>query len=172
MAPPATTRPTNARSLPRKPARGPGTTNLKNNRIGARLLQFADRWSFLSPSLATALRRGYHWRWEADPPQLKLPRLRQQPAEVQEQVSVLLSQGAIYEVPLQPCLLSNIFVVPKFPVGSRLILDVSYLNDFIVIPSFGMTNHKTLASLLSRDGISVSVSIGIFFGYRYRYQNF
>ena len=119
-----------------------------HNRIGARLLQFASRWSFLPPRMTIFLKRGYHWEWSGAPPALKQPRLLKQSLRVQEQVQTLLDQGAIYEVNPQPCILSRVFVVPKFPTGSRLILDVSDLNQHIVIPSFKMTNHRSLASLL------------------------
>ena len=71
-----------------------------------------------------------------------------QSLEVQVQVQSLLDLGAIYEVPLQPCFLSRIFVVPKEPSGSRLILNVSDLNKFIQVPSFKMSNHVTLSHSL------------------------
>ena len=60
----------------------------------------------------------------------------------------LLDLGAIYEVPPQPCFLSRIFVVPKEPTGSRLILDVSALNKYLVVPSFKMSNHRSLSKVL------------------------
>ena len=68
---------------------------------------------------------------------------------MQTQVQKLLDMGAIYEVEPQPCFLSRIFVVPKVPTGSRLILDVSALNQFLVIPPFSMTNHSVLRQSLS-----------------------
>ena len=71
-----------------------------------------------------------------------------QSLEVQVQVQSLLDLGAIYEVPLQPCFLSRIFVVPKEPSGSRLILNVSELNQYIQIPTFKMSNHVSLSRLL------------------------
>ena len=72
-----------------------------------------------------------------------------QSPDVQVQVQRLLDLGAIYEVAPQPCFLSRIFVVPKVPTGWRLILDVSALNEYIVIPSFKMSNHASLRQALS-----------------------
>ena len=72
-----------------------------------------------------------------------------QTPDVQAQVQRLLDLGAIYEVDQQPCFLSRIFVVPKVPTGWRLILDVSALNEFIVVPSFKMSNHSSLRQSLS-----------------------
>ena len=57
--------------------------------------------------------------------------------------------ATIYEVDPQACFLSRIFVVPKVPTGWRLILDVSALNEYIVIPSFKMSNHASLRQALS-----------------------
>ena len=94
------------------------------------------------------LKRGYHWEWNGDPPLLKMPILKEQSLQIQEQVLALLNQDAIYEVEQQPCVLSRIFVIPKQPSGSRLILDVSSLNRYLVIPSFKMTNHRSLSSLM------------------------
>ena len=116
------------------------------HRIGARLLGFHKEWSkFLPPPLSVHIRRGYHWEWASPAPRLQLPSLSQQNHEVQAQVQDLLNLGAIYEVDIQPCFLSRIFVVPKEPTGSRLILDVSDLNKYLVVPSFKMSNHVTLS---------------------------
>ena len=48
--------------------------------------------------------------------------------------------------------MSNIFVIPKFPTGSRLILDVSSLNKHLIIPHFKMTNHNYLKKVLQTPG--------------------
>ena len=60
----------------------------------------------------------------------------------------LLDLGGIYEVPVQKCFSSRIFTVPKEPTGTRLILDVSTLNEYISVPSLTMTNHTTLRQRL------------------------
>ena len=67
---------------------------------------------------------------------------------MQLQVQNLLDLGAIYEVPVKSCFLSRIFTVPKEPTGSRLILDVSALNEYIAIPTFTMSNHTALSQRL------------------------
>ena len=56
---------------------------------------------------------------------------------------------AVYEAEvLLSHFLSNIFVIPKHPTGSRLILYVSRLNEYLEVPSFRMTNHSTLRKCL------------------------
>ena len=118
-------------------------------RIGARLQNFHTEWEkILSEPLATHVRRGYHWSWKEKPPPLFLPKLSAQRPDVQLQVQNLLDLGAIYEVPVQKCFLSRIFTVPKEPTGTRLILDVSTLNEYISVPSLTMTNHVTLRQRL------------------------
>ena len=39
-------------------------------------------------------------------------------------------------------------LLPWEPTGTRLILDVSALNEYITVPSFTMTNHATLRQRL------------------------
>ena len=57
--------------------------------------------------------------------------------------------ATIYKVDPQPCFLSRIFVFPKVPTGWRLILDASFLSEYIVIPSVKMSNHASLKQALS-----------------------
>ena len=135
---------------PRSPPPRISRANPSESRIGARLQEFHKEWEpILSPVLATHVRRGYHWNWKGSPPRLQTPRLAMQSPDVQAQVQRILDLGAIYEVEPQPCFLSRIFVVPKVPTGWRLILDVSALNEYIVVPSFKMSNHSSLRQSLS-----------------------
>ena len=68
-------------------------------------------------------------------------------AEVQEQVQKLLDLEAKYEVELQQCFLSRIFVIPKVATCSRLI--DSALNPYLVMPSYKMSNHASLRQALA-----------------------
>ena len=135
-------------------------TNASNARIGARLSLFHEHWKEVLPDhLYLHIKRGYHWCWLDDPPRLKEPRLEMQNLEVQAQVQALLDLGAIYEVQRQPCFLSRIFVVPKDPVGSRLILDVSTLNKYLKVPTFKMSNHASLSKLLPSPAWMASLDL-------------
>ena len=62
-------------------------------------------------------------------------------------------------MPHQPCFSSHIFAVPKSSGGHRLILDVSRLNDFILTPTFKMTNQKHLMLLLKPDSWMTTIDI-------------
>ena len=135
-------------------------TRSPQNEVGARLSHFHSAWErFLPPNLCTFLRRGYHWEWKDRPPKLSWPRLSIQKEEVQQQVQRLLDVGAIYEVEEQPCFLSRIFVIPKQPTGSRLILDVSDLNEYLSVPSFTMSNHATLSRCLQAPAWMASLDL-------------
>ena len=48
----------------------------------------------------------------------------------------LLNKKVIYKVPLQPCLLSHIFLVPKPSGEKRLIINLRRLNKYIYAPRF------------------------------------
>ena len=131
-----------------------------STRIGARLSSFHEQWRAVLPDqLYIHVKRGYHWTWLDNPPSLKEPRLLSQKPEIQAQVQTLLDLGAIYEVPNQPCFLSRIFVIPKDPVGSRLILDVSDLNKFLKVPTFKMSNHSSLSKLLPTPAWMASLDL-------------
>ena len=79
---------------------------------------------------------------------LKDRRLSEQSREIQNQVQRLLDVEAIYAVEVQPCFLSNIFIITKHPTCSRLILDVSRLHEYLEVPSFRMKNQSTLSKCL------------------------
>ena len=68
--------------------------------------------------------------------------------------------GATYKVKPQPSFLSRIFVVPKVSTGSRLILDVSVLNENLVIPSVKMSSHLSLRQAFSPDYTSMAGEFG------------
>ena len=109
--------------------------------------------------MATHVRRGYHWAWKEKPPLLALPKLSTQKPDVQLQVQNLLDLGAVYEVPVQKCFLSRIFTVPKEPTGTRLILDVSSLNEYISVPPLTMSNHITLSKRLTAPAWMASLDL-------------
>ena len=100
-------------------------------------------------STRAIVKRGFHWEWISNPPALATPKLTAGPPLLGEEVSKLLQKGAIYNVPLQPCFLANLFSVPKASGESRPIIDLSRLNKFVKAPHFTMTNHNTLRKLIS-----------------------
>jgi len=116
---------------------------------GARLQKFHACWNKAPRATQKILRKGFHWTWASDPPPLQLPTFRtHNSAALSVEVKSLLQKQAIYQVPIQPVYLSNIFLVLKSTGGMRLIIDLSKLNKFIEAPYFHMSNHQILAKLL------------------------
>lgn len=126
---------------------------------GARLQTFWPAWQSAPKTSRTTLRRGFHWTWISSPPSLYPPLLSPGDPSLLPQVQELLQKKAIYEVAPQPCLLSRIFSIPKTSGGQRLVIDLSYLNSFIHAPSFKMTNHTTLASLITPPAWAASLDL-------------
>lgn len=117
-------------------------------RPGARLKEFAEKWSGSSNSVHTTIKRGFHWKWIDKPPALHLPNHCTTSHKIQTAVSDLLKKNAIIPVADQLCFQSRIFLVPKNSGGERLIIDLNRLNLHISAPKFKMTNHSTLKKLL------------------------
>ena len=59
-------------------------------------------------------------------------------------VTEMLQKSAIYEVPVQPCLISRIFEVSKSDGSHRLVVALTHLNSL----SFSMTNHNTVRQII------------------------
>ena len=123
--------------------------------VGARLQLFWRNWQSIGadPWVVHILRHGYRLPFGSD-----LPPLTCSPVdmsyksshplfqELQDQVSKLLSKGAIEEV-TSPSrgFYSRLFLAPKKTGDWRPVIDLSYLNNFIISPHFKM---ETVASIL------------------------
>ena len=105
----------------------PDKTKSKNDSPGARLLEFPHAWKHAPPSIQKLIQKGFHWTWIKNPPTLRKPTL-QTPSKStdfsSQAVTNLLEKKAIYQVPNQPCSLSNIFLVPKQTGGMRFIINL------------------------------------------------
>ena len=57
-------------------------------------------------------------------------------------------KGRGFPIPCQLCFLSHLFAMPR-PDGRhlRLIIDLSRLNEYVVVPPFRLDIHATLACL-------------------------
>ena len=131
-----------------------------NEAPGARLSAFLPSWAGAPASTQRILSRGFHWTWDPCPPPLSIcNRPNRTSPELLLQVQILTAKGAIYKVPDQPAFISPIFLVPKSTGGWRLILDLSSLNSFIKTPKFRMTNHASLADLLSPPAWMASLDL-------------
>ena len=125
---------------------------------GSRLTLFTQSWAGASRWAKTVVSRGYHWEWKA-PPQLRVPSNSQEGKNILPLILKLVKKGAVREVRPQKCFLSRIFAVPKPDGSSRLVLDLSTLNTFIVPVTYKMQNHSLLRSTLNKDTWMASLDI-------------
>ena len=125
---------------------------------GSRLTLFTQSWAGASRWAKTVVSRGYHWEWKA-PPQLRVPSSSQQGKNILPLILELVKKGAVKEVRPQKCFLSHIFAVPKPDGSSRLVLDLSTLNTFIVPVTYKMQNHSLLRCTLNKNTWLASLNI-------------
>ena len=67
------------------------------------------------------------------------------------EIEKLISEGKLEEIGYKPKVVNPLSVVIE-PTKKRLVLDCSYLNKFIVVPSFKMEDQKVAESLLIKGG--------------------
>ena len=136
------------------------------DQVGGRISKAWMNWSLITDSkwVLDVVRWGYKLEFIEPPPltsfpifdELKLPELQNQ--AVHDQVMELLTKGAIAEVlnPYTPRFYSKLFVREKksdspTPVF-RLIIDLSRLNDYLVVPHFTMESNRSVRQEL-RQGV-------------------
>ena len=126
--------------------------------VGGRVSKAYVNWCKITscPWALSVVRYGYQLEFASQPPLtcvpiydvLNLPPV--QDLAVAEQVTELLRQGAIelVEDPFSPRFYSKLFVREKKTDGPvpdfRLIIDLSALNEFLVVPHFTMESNKTV----------------------------
>lgn len=128
---------------------------------GGRLTIFVDQWRSAPRSIFNIIKKGFHWTWQSQAPQLCSPtHLDSTPnPDLSLAVTDLLSKQAIYQVSPQPCFLSRVFLVPKRTGGLRFIINLTQLNKHIHCPRFHMSNHSVLADMLSPPAWMTSIDL-------------
>ena len=140
--------------------------NFDNDKVGGRISKCYENWCLITDSnwVLDVVKHGYKLEFAEQPPltctpitdELCLP--AQQHQAVHDQVMELLDQGAVAAVqnPHTPRFYSKLFVREKksdspTPVY-RLIIDLSKLNRFLVVPHFTMESQKSVRQEL-RQGV-------------------
>ncbi|KAK8394233.1 hypothetical protein O3P69_006431 [Scylla paramamosain] len=128
---------------------------------GSRLTIFVDLWRSASRSIFNIIKKGFHWTWQSQAPQLCTPtHLDSTPnPDLSLAVTDLLSKQAIYQVSPQPCFLSRVFLVPKQTGGLHFIINLTQLNKHIHSPCFNISNHSILADMLSPPTWTTSIDL-------------
>ena len=140
--------------------------NFQNNKVAGRCSKAWENWRLVTDSswVLDVVRYGYKLEFASQPPltthpifdELSLPTHQKQ--AVHDQVMDLLDQGAVALVknPHTPRFYSKLFVREKKsdslePVY-RLIIDLSKLNEFLIVPHFTMESQKSVRREL-RQGV-------------------
>ncbi|KAK8387644.1 hypothetical protein O3P69_018275 [Scylla paramamosain] len=137
------------------------TAELVSDAPGGCLTIFVDQWWSAPRSIFNTIKKGFHWTWQSQAPQLCIPtHLDSTPnPDLSLAITDLLSKQAIYQVSPQPCFLSHVFLVPKRTGGLRFIINLTQLNKHIHCPRFHMSNHSVLADMLSAPAWMTSIDL-------------
>ena len=127
-------------------------------RVGGRLLQFKDRWSF-SPWAQSIVSKGLGWSWKGKgPPPLR--KFFQKPTQLLlTYVRDLLSKSVVKKIKSIK-FQGRLFCVPKRDtLRKRVILDLSLLNKAIVCDRFQMLTIAQVRTLLPRGVVTCSIDL-------------
>ena len=135
-------------------------------RVGARLTNFVQQWQNLLGDCRASrtLGNGVQLEWESLPPLTRTPisfSTRNTPKDLQTAVDKLLSKGAIEPVfrPETKGFFSRLFLVPKKTGDLRPVIDLSRLNDHLVIPRFKMETQASVRASIKENEWTVSIDI-------------
>ena len=110
------------------------------------------------------LGNGVQLEWESLPPLTRTPisfSTRNTPKDLQTAVDKFLSKGAIEPVfrPETKGFFSRLFLVPKKTGDLRPVIDLSRLNDHLVIPRFKMETQASVRASIKENEWTVSIDI-------------
>ena len=135
-------------------------------RVGARLTNFVQQWQNLLGDChaSRTLGNGVQLEWESLPPLTRTPisfSTRNMPKDLQAAVDKLLSKGAIEPVfrPETKGFFSRLFLVPKKTGDLRPVIDLSRLNDHLVIPRFKIETQASVRASIRENEWTVSIDI-------------
>ena len=129
-----------------------------DNLVGGRVSRAHFNWPKVtsSPWVLRVVKYGYELEFHTLPPLTSIPIFEEldlppiQHNAVSEQVSELLTQGAVELAPdpFTPRFYSKLFVREKKTTGPtpefRLIIDLSKLNEFLIVPHFTMESNRSV----------------------------
>ena len=127
-------------------------------RVGAHLTNFVHQWQNLLGDCCASrtFGNGVQLEWESLSPLTRTPisfSTRNTPKDLQTAVDKLLSKGAIEPVfrPETKGFFSRLFLVPKKTGDLRPVIDLSRLNDHLVIPRFKMETQASVRASIREN---------------------
>ena len=128
------------------------------SQIAGRLALIRDNWEKVTQDQwVLDVVTGYRIEFLSPPTQMSSPRVGVCSSEEQrlinEEISKMLSKGAITELPLEEAhygFYSSLFLVPKKDGGVRPVINLKSLNEYVVPQHFKMEGIHTLKDLVRR----------------------
>ena len=138
--------------------------------VGGRLRHFADFWDRWCPAgspVPDMIRYGVKLDFSHLPPTTQFPNPVQPPRDpakalaLRSEVQLLLQKEAvrIVEDTSSPGFYSHIFLVPKKNGTWRLVIDLSRLNKFLIVPHFKMETTRSVATAIQPGDWAVSLDL-------------
>ena len=144
-------------------------SDLSSQAVGASLLRFAHRWVVITRDqwVLTLLGRGLTLHFSESPPlsrvplPFSLPRDEMKAQLLRQEIDDMLAKQAIVRVsnPDTPGFYSLIFLVPKRNGKWRPVIDLSALNEYLVVDTFKMTTPQTTRLALSPGDWAISLDL-------------
>ncbi|VDI40423.1 Hypothetical predicted protein, partial [Mytilus galloprovincialis] len=126
--------------------------------VGGRLSHFLDQWALITSDkwVLSILRRGLELQFLEQPPlspvpiNLSVTKDSQKNQLLQNEVNILIQKGGLEEVnpPFHLGFYSRLFLVPKKNGKMRPVLDLSVLNQYLVVPHFKMETNRSIRSTI------------------------
>ncbi|VDI53085.1 Hypothetical predicted protein [Mytilus galloprovincialis] len=130
------------------------TSPLPHLPVGGRLSHFLDQWALITSDkwVLSILRRGLELQFLEQPPlspvpiNLSVTKDSQKNQLLQDEVNILIQKGVLEEVnpPFHLGFYSRLFLVPKKNGKMRPVLDLSVLNQYLVVPHFKMETNRSI----------------------------
>ncbi|MBV2113508.1 MAG: reverse transcriptase-like protein [Candidatus Thiodiazotropha sp. (ex Ctena orbiculata)] len=132
--------------------------------VGGRLAHFAQNWQEITTNkwVLSVIKRGYKIPFTDLPPLSREPIFFSQSgrSELAEEVEKLLSKRAVERIqPESPGFYSRIFLVPKKNGKMRLIIDLSNLNNHVLIQSFRMETQQKVRNAIHPNDWAFSLDL-------------
>ena len=134
------------------------TSPLRHLPVGGRLSHFLDQWALITSDkwVLSILRRGLELQFLEQPPlspvpiNLSVTKDSQKNQLLQDEVNILIQKGVLEEVnpSFHLGFYSRLFLVPKKNGKMRPVLDLSVLNQFLVVPHFKMETNRSIRSTI------------------------
>ncbi|KAI5747008.1 hypothetical protein M8J77_010180 [Diaphorina citri] len=146
------------------PVNPPADSRIGAELVGGRLRRFVDAWIRLgAPAPLVRIVSGYAIPFSAKPPLVPLCSLQHLATPVSSAMSLhiqeMLETGVLKRLDSTTGFLSRLFLVPKGNGGTRPVLNLKGLNQFLSPKKFSLINHFRIPSFLQKGDYMISIDL-------------